>query len=129
MAAGNEEFARPGPAAIAIVRRQADLPARRVHAVRLAAALCATVLISGCLAVSPPPEHQPLVPTSGRGIAFGQIAVKAGGATVPPANPGADWSGSGLAPRPELRIYLERLAPRGVTLPSVSGTGLFALVL
>ena len=89
-------------------------------------ALCATALLSGCLLQTELPEHQPLAPAGGRGIAFGHIAVKADGATVPPANPGADWSESGVTPRPELRIYLERLAPRAVTLPSVSGTGMFA---
>lgn len=93
---------------------------------RCAEVLCATALLSGCLALSPLAEHRALAPSAGRGIVFGHMSVKAGGAAVPPANPGADWSAVGLASRPELRLYLERLAPRAVTLPPVSGKGLFA---
>lgn len=89
-------------------------------------ALCAPALLSGCLALTPLPEHRPLVPRAGQGVVFGHIAVTADGVAVPPANPGADWSATGLAARPELRLYLERLAPRAVTLPPVLGTGLFA---
>jgi hypothetical protein len=91
-----------------------------------AAALCAVALLSGCLAVSPLPEHRPLTPTGESGIVYGRIGVKADGATAPPTNPGADWSATGLALRPELRFYLERIAPRRITLPPVTGTGLFA---
>jgi hypothetical protein len=98
----------------------------RRRATPRAAALGAAALLSGCLAVSPLPEHRPLTPTDGSGIVYGRISVKADGATAPPTNPGADWSAVGLALRPEVRIYLERLTPRRITLPPLTGTGLFA---
>jgi hypothetical protein len=110
----------------AIVLRPADAGAAHRRAGWLAAALCASALLSGCLAVRPLPEHRPLTPAAGLGLVFGQISVKADGVTVPPTNPGADWSAVGLAPLPELRVYLERLTPRRVALPPVSGVGLFA---
>jgi hypothetical protein len=89
-------------------------------------ATAAVALLGGCLVLSPLPEHRPLAPEAGLGIVYGRIAIRANGATVPPANPGADWSAIGVAVRPELRLYLERLAPRRVALPPVSVTGLFA---
>jgi hypothetical protein len=98
----------------------------RRRATPRAAALGAAALLSGCLAVSPLPEHRPLTPTDGSGIVYGRISVKADGATAPPTNPGADWSAVGLALRPEVRIYLERLTPRRITLPPLTGAGLFA---
>ena len=107
-----------GPAAM--VPRQVGRRAARV-AVALAAAA-----LGGCLAVDRLPEHRPLEPAAGRGIVFGHLSVRTDGASVPPTNPGADWTAIGLAVRPELRVYLERLAPRSVTLPPVSGSGLFA---
>jgi hypothetical protein len=94
-----------------------------------AALVGALLLLNGCIALTPVPEHQPLNPSGGQGIVFGRIVVTAHGATAPPANPGADWSAAGLSPRPELRFYLEHLATRAVALPPVSGNGLFAWAL
>jgi hypothetical protein len=98
----------------------------RSRTLRAVCAIAAAALLGGCLALSPLPEHRPLAPKAGLGIVYGRIAVRAHGVAIPPANPGADWRAIGLGARPELRLYLERLAPRRVALPPVSGTGLFA---
>lgn len=91
-----------------------------------AAAVVVTVLLPGCLALAPLPEHRPLVPSAGHGIVVGRIEVASGGTVVPPTNPGADPWSTGPAPVAELRVYLERLVPRSVSLPPVAGAGAFA---